>query len=146
MCTLKYILDAVRNDELFGLVKCDIHVPELLIEKFSEFPPIFKNTEIGMDDIGEHMQAYCRGIGRKNCVKRSLVSSMKGNGILLLTPLLKKYLEMGLVVTDVSTVIEYNGKDVFSWFMDKVCNDRRRADMDPAFKIQGETSKTKGKC
>ena len=29
--------------------------------------------------------------------------------------------------------------------MDKVCDDRRRADMDPSMKIRGETSKTSGK-
>ena len=51
---------------------------------------------------------------------------------------------MGLEVTDISTVIEYQGKAVFSWFMDKVCDDRRRADLDPAYKVIGETSKLKG--
>ena len=144
ICTMENILDAVRNDDLFGFVQCDIHVPEHLIEKFSEFPPIFKNSEIKMQDIGEHMQAYARSIGRKSCVKRSLISSMKGENVLLVTPLLKKYLEMGLVVTNIETVIEYNGKSVFTWFMDEVANDRRRADMDPAFTVKGECSKLKG--
>ena len=69
---------------------------------------------------------------------------ISGDGMLLLTPLLKKYLEMGLVVTDIECVIEYNGKSVFKWFMDKVCDDRRRADIDPDFKVIGETSKLKG--
>ena len=42
-----------------GFVKVDIRVPDDLIPTFSEFPPIFKNTEITMNDIGEHMQEYC---------------------------------------------------------------------------------------
>ena len=32
--------------ESFGFVKCDIHVPEELIGKFSQFPPMFKNADI----------------------------------------------------------------------------------------------------
>ena len=79
-----------------------------------------------MTDIGEHMRVYCRAIGRKTGIKRSLISSMHAEDILLSTPLLKKYLEMGLVVTNIETVIEYNGKRVFKWFMDEVCNDPRR--------------------
>ena len=138
------ILQAIKDDKLFGFIKCTIHVPEHLISKFSEFPPIFKNTEISMADIGEHMQGYCRGIERRHCVKKSLISSMKSDDILLLTPLLKQYLKMGLVVTDISLVVEYNGKQVFEWFMEEVCDDRRRADMDPAYAVHGETSKTMG--
>ena len=142
--TKEEILSAVREDQLFGFVKCSLHVPEAQREHFAEFPPIFKNTSISLEDVGPHMRAYCETIGRKTGVKRSLISSMHAENIFLLTPLLKKYLEMGLEVTDISTVIEYQGKAVFSWFMDKVCNDRRRADLDPTYKSIGETSKLKG--
>ena len=93
-CSAEDIIYAVKGGELFGFIQCSIHVPQHLIETISEFPPIFKNTEIGMADIGEHMLAYCRSIGRKLCVKRSLISSMREGNILLLSPLLKKYLEM----------------------------------------------------
>ena len=53
--TKESILDDVRNEKVFGFVKVDIRVPDDLISTFSEFPPIFKNTEITMNDIGEHM-------------------------------------------------------------------------------------------
>ena len=45
-CTFKDILTGIMNDELFVIVKYSAHVPEHLIDKFSEFPPIFKNCEI----------------------------------------------------------------------------------------------------
>ena len=49
VCTVKDIIeDAIVSEESFGIVKCDIHVPKHLISHFSEFPPIFKNTEITM--------------------------------------------------------------------------------------------------
>ena len=51
---------------------------------------------------------------------------------------------MGLVVTDIEWVMEYNPKQCFKWFEDEVVHDRRMADMRPEYKIRGETSKTKG--
>ena len=107
----------------------DIHVPDELIPRFSEFPPIFKNAEITIADIGDHMQAYCRSITRRKGVARSLIISMHAEGILLLTPLLKWYLRMGLVVTRVKRLISYQGKPVFRSFVEEGCNDRRRADL-----------------
>ena len=142
-CRMENIINAVKCEEPFGFIQCHIHLPLHFIEKCSEFPPIFKNTEISMADIGEYMQAHCRNIARKSCVKRSLISSMSGENILLLIPLLKKYLEMSLVMTNIEFVIEYNGKCVFEWFINEVVNDRRMSD--PEYTVRGETSKTKGK-
>ena len=53
-----------RYLHLFSLVKCfgavdvDIHVPENLYSKFAEMTPIFCNTEVSYETIGEHMQEY----------------------------------------------------------------------------------------
>ena len=53
--TMKDIIEDIINDRLFGFVKVDIHVPDELKSHFNEFPPIFKNAEITIADIGEHM-------------------------------------------------------------------------------------------
>ena len=139
------ILNDIKNDKVFGFMKVDIHVKEEDVSKFSEFPPIFKNTEIKMTDIGEHMQEYSRSITRKTGVKRSLISSMKGKEIIILTPLLKWYLENGLVVTRLHYFISYNGKECFNWFVEEVTNDRRAADLGGADLImKGEMMKLMG--
>ena len=39
----KQLLDDNRRDNIFKFVKCDIRVPDHLIEQFSEYPPNFKN-------------------------------------------------------------------------------------------------------
>ena len=145
--TIEDIIDDVENDRVFGFVEVDIHVPDELKPRFSEFPPLFKNTEITIADIGEHMQAYCRSITRRKGVARSLISSMHAEGILLLTPLLKWYLRMGLVVTRVKRVIGYQGKPVFHSFVKEGCDDRRRADLGGSeLKMKGEAAKTKLNC
>ena len=89
--------EAIMSGESFSFVKCDIHVPKHLIDYFSEFLPIFKNTEIRMDDIGEHMQAYF--IQREKCVDKVLISSMKGKGMVLLAPQFQMYIDISLVCT-----------------------------------------------
>ncbi len=145
--TQEKILSDIMDDRIFGLVTVDIHVPEDAIPRFSEFPPIFKNTEIGLDDIGENMQEFCRSVGRKNGVKRSLISSMWAKNHTILTPLLQKYVDLGLVVTNIERVIEYQGKEVFRWFVDEVSDDRRRADLGGSdFEMRGAASKLKGNC
>ena len=143
-CTMVDIQKGIMEKEIFGFIKCDIHVPDHLIPKFSEFPPIFKNIEIPISAIGEHMQEYCRSITRKTGIKRSLISSMFGKGIVIMSPLFEKYIQMGLICTNIDWFLEYQPKNVFKWFVDSVANTRRKADLDPTFKIRGETAKTKG--
>ena len=132
------------DDEIYGIVKCDLHVPEHLKSYFAEFPPLFKNTEIKFDDIGAHMKEYAASIGRTKGVKRSLISSMFGTDMIMVTTLFKEYIKWGLICTNIEWVLEYHKEPVFSWFVDKVANDRRRADLDPSMAIIGEMSKTSG--
>ena len=77
---MENIIDDIMTDKLFGFVKIDYHDHPDDYEKFSEFPPIFKNCVITLADIGEHMQAYCRSITRKVGVKRSLKGSIHAKG------------------------------------------------------------------
>lgn len=53
------LLSLIVQNKLFGLIKCDIGVPRWdseLIAYFEQFPPICKNAEISLNDIGEHMK------------------------------------------------------------------------------------------
>ena len=58
--TEKEIIDAVKSNELFGLVECDISVPPHLKAHFAEMTPIFKNIKISLDDVGETMRQFVR--------------------------------------------------------------------------------------
>ena len=132
------IINGVDSGEIFGFIKLSIHVPESDIPKYSEFPPIFKNSPIEIEDMGETMQKFCEETGRKTGVKRSLISSMKGENIVISTPLLKKYLDMKLVVDDVEWVLDYRPQECFKWFMDDVIHARRKPDLHPDYAIIGD--------
>ena len=142
--TLQSILSAVKNETLFGCVECDIHVPNNLRERFSEMCPIFKNTNISRDDIGDFMRTYAEENDVMKQPRRSLIGSMFGEKILLATPLLKWYLEHGLEVTRVYQVIEYTPNPCFKPFGDAVSDARRAGDADPSKVIIADTSKLTG--
>ena len=56
--TEKQVLQCVKEGTLFGMVECDIHVPEHLRGYFAEMPPIFKNTEVRLEDVSAGMREY----------------------------------------------------------------------------------------
>ena len=118
-------MSEVRHERLFGCVEVDIRVPDHLKEKFSEMFPIFKNTEISRDDIGDFMKAYAEEHSIMAQPRRSLIGSMKGEKILLATPILKWYLEHGLEVTKVHQVIDFTHDPCFKPFGDAVSDARR---------------------
>ena len=64
-------LEQIISGKLFGYVQCDIEVPEELKKKFANFPPIFKNTNVGRHDIGSLMQDYAEKkefyVNHENC-------------------------------------------------------------------------------
>ena len=94
------ILTAVLNNQLFGAPEVDIKVPDNLKPTFAEMSPIFKNVNISRDDIGDHMRQYAVNHDIMSQPRKSLIGSMFGFKIMIITPLLKFYLTKGLVVTN----------------------------------------------
>ena len=62
---LKDICDKVMKDKLFGFLQVDIQVPVELLEKFSEFSPLFVIDSIPKEQIPEHMKDYQEKTGEK---------------------------------------------------------------------------------
>ena len=92
------------------------------------------------------MKAYAEDRGIMAQPRRSLIGSMKGDKILLATPLLKRYLEHGLVVTKVHQVIEFTPEPCFKSFGDAVSVARRAGDADPNKAIIVDTMKLVSFC
>jgi G:T-mismatch repair DNA endonuclease (very short patch repair protein) len=141
------ILNLVKQGAFFGLVECDVEVPwwdQGLIDYFEEFPPICKNVSIGIDDVGNHMREYAELNGMLKQPRRNLINSFWARKMLITTPLLKWYMENGLVVPRVYQAIEMKPKRCFASIRDEIADHRRRADGDPAYKPTGESWKTLG--
>ena len=95
------MLRLINSDKFFGLVECTIRVPEHLRQKFIEMTPIFKNIEVGREDISANMQRLAEERGYLPKPRRCLIGSYFGEKVLLATPLLKWYLKQGLEVTEI---------------------------------------------
>ncbi|PIK55307.1 hypothetical protein BSL78_07779 [Apostichopus japonicus] len=69
---------------------------------------------------------------------------MFGRKILIATPLLKWYIEHGLIVTRIYQIAQFIPKAVFCQFGDEVSEARREGDKDPAKSILADTMKLIG--
>ena len=138
------VLAHIKNGDIFGAVEVDIRVPDDLKSRFEEMPPVFKNTTISQDDIGDYMRDYLTHDGKTFKDTRYLIGSMFGDKILLITPLLQWYLEHGLIVTKVHQVIEFGPRQCFGEFVTNISDDRRAGDRDPNMRPIAEVSKLQG--
>ena len=86
-----------NSGSLFGYVQCDNEVPENLREAFAVFPPIFKNNQVGRDDIGPMMKEDAEKERILTQPRRMLISSYFLENGTIITPLLLFHLELGLV-------------------------------------------------
>ena len=144
MMTEQQILAAVIDGTLFGMVECDIHVPEHLQDHFAEMQPVFKNVTVTRDDIGPFMRQYAEENDIMSAPRRMLVGSFHGIKLLLATPLLRWYLAHGLVVDRVYQVVEYEPNPCFQRFGESVSAARRAGDSDPEKAIIADTMKLLG--
>ena len=142
--TQQQIITAVVDGTLFGMVECDVRVPEHLQDHFAEMQPVFKNVTVTRDDIGPFMRQYAEENDIMSAPRRMLVGSFHGIKLLLATPLLRWYLAHGLVVDHVYQVIEYEAKPCFQQFGDSVSAARRIGDVDPDKSIIADTMKLLG--
>ena len=111
----------IVDGNLFGIVECDISVPDHLRTYFTEMQPIFENANISRDDIGEFMYSYAIKHDILKQPRRSLIGSYYGEKIVLATPLLKWYLKHGLVASHVYQIIEYEASPCFaSYYGEKI--------------------------
>ena len=138
------ILKDVEKGLLFGMVEVDIEVPKHLYKKFEEMSPLFCTCLIPFDVMGKYTQKQAEQLNLSKEPRKLLVGGMKAKRLLLLSPLLKWYLEHGLKVTRVYQVVEYSPTSCFKTFHDKVSESRRAGDQDPDQSILADTIKLIG--
>ena len=138
------LLSAVKNDELYGFLEVDIHVPDHLVEVFKEMPPLFCNSEVDFDDMGNFMQNYLRVNQLSTKPRHLLISGMKAEKILLSSPYLKWLLDHGLQVTHIYQVVEYTPLRCFEEFVNRVSDARRQGDLHADQAIIADTMKLIG--
>jgi len=123
------LLQHIESEKVFGFVQCDVRVPEHLKAQFADLPPIFKNTDISINDVGETMQQYAQQSGDLTIPRRSLISSYHATQQLFSTNLLQWYIKHGLEVSNITLFVQFRGDRVLSHLPDVVAGARLDADL-----------------
>ena len=90
------------------------------------------------------MQEYAKQHNIKDVPRRLLIGSYFGKKIGLAMPLLKWYLEHGLVITHIYTVVEYAPNAALKDFTVQVAEARLHGDRDPRYALTAEMCKLEG--
>ena len=115
------LCNQVRKGELYRLWQVDIHIPDELTDKFSEFCPLFVADAVPKELIPRDVKEYQERTGQKmiHGIKK-LLGVMCVEEILLYSPLLKWYLRHGLKVSAIHTYLTCNPGKPFEWFCEEV--------------------------
>ena len=130
--------------EWFGFAEVDIEVPRELWPEFEEFPPIFINRSVPDSAVPQYMHDYLKNSGRKRFSEQpKLLGVMSAKKVLLYTPLLQWYPTNGKL-TAVHRTIDYEPREIFTWFVKEVADNRRKGDADKDKALLAEVFKLLG--
>ena len=135
------LMQEIESGKLFGYVQCNLKVPEYLKTYFANFSPIFKNTVVNRNDIGDLMKEYAEKEGLMSQPRRMLISSFHLNNGTIITPLLLFYLHLGFECTKIHQFLQYTPKNCFNSFVQSAVNARRQGDENPKSSVVAETMK-----
>ena len=127
--------------QLFGYVQSDFEVPEHLRCYFSNFPPIFKNTVVSWEDIGNLMREYAEKENIMAQPRRMLISSFFFTNGSIITPMLLFYLKLGLVCKKIHRFVQYTPRKCCNNFVQSALDASRQGDENPISSVVAETMK-----
>ena len=126
-------MKAIENDEVFGFVRCDVQSPDAMIQKHLKtgflFPPVITKQLIGDDMLSPFMQEINESKPLKNN-EPSPIQTYHGSSVFLFTPLVKLYLEMGMKISNITEVVQYQPGKCFLPFANRVVKLRSEATRD----------------
>ena len=137
------LLEDIKSGSLFGYVHYDFEVTENLREAFINFPPIFKNINVGRD-----VQLWKNMPKKKEFLTQptgKLISSIKfffggGDGTIIIA-LLLFYLVLGLVCKKIYCLVKYTPIKCFNNFVQSAVKTRREGDQNSISSAVAETMK-----
>ena len=126
---------------LFGYIQCENHVLENQRIQFSNFSPIFKNTNVSRQVIGPLIQEYTETEGLMSQQGRTLISRFEIENGTIITQSLLFHLEPGFVCTKIYRFVEYTSVKCFKAFVQSVVDARQQRRENPIFSVVAEKVK-----
>ena len=127
------MLQAIKDDEIFGFIQCDVSSPDAMIQKHLRngflFPPVITKQLLG-DDM---LSPFMKQLNDSNPMKlkdASPIQTYNGSSVFLFTPLVKLYMDMGMSISNVTEVVQYQPGKSFLPFANRVVQLRSEATRD----------------
>ena len=114
------ILQAVRNGKFFGLLEVDIYTPNHIKKEFNKinFATIFDKIVPAREMLSENIQQICDNYERKFPLNPQLTLVYEASNYLVTSEMLRYYMAIGLVVTNVHCCVEYQKSKPLRKFID----------------------------
>ena len=135
------LMQGIIDGRLFGYVQCDIEMPEHLLDYFSNFPIIFKNTAVSQDDIGNLMKQHTERDNIMVQPRRMLISRFILTNGTIITPLFLFHLQFGLFRKKIHRFVQYTPRKCFDNFVQSAVDARRKRGENPYSIFVAETMK-----
>ena len=126
-------MKAVENGDVFGFIRCDVNSPDEMIAKHLRngflFPPVITKQVIEDDMLSPYMQEQN---SRKPLKTKDAtpIQTYHGKDLFLFTPLVQLYIKLGLKISNVTQVVQYQPGKCFLPFANRVVQLRSEATRD----------------
>ena len=143
-------MKAIRDEEVFGFIRCDVTSPDAMIQKHLKngflFPPVITKQVISDDMLSPFMKQLHDKTPKKS--DASPVQTYHGSNVFLFTPLVKLYMDLGMKISNVTEVVQYFPGKSFLPFADRVVQLRSEAtrDGDDAKQLTAKLFGNSGEC
>ena len=123
------IFNDIDEGNFYGLIKCDLHSPPSLIEKFKSvnFAPVIQHIEIEESMVNENLLETMKERGIKFPLPRQLTVTFHGKGMFITTTLLKFYKKIGMEISNITQAIQYPKAKPLEKFVKTVTENRINA-------------------
>ena len=116
------VIAAIKADEVFGFVVADVITDDDVIQKWEQdgflFPPCIQRKQLEMKHLSPFMAK--RYAEDNRTPKSTVIQSYNAQGVLLMTELVKLYLERGIKVKNIQKVMQYQPGRALAPFVEKV--------------------------
>eukprot|EP00794_Sanderia_malayensis_P016523 gene16523-biopygen12200 len=142
--TQETLIDALLQRKVFGLITCDVHVPEECREYFREFAPIIKHAYVNYANVGEFTQTVAdeNGITIKN--RKCVIDSYISRRITITDEYFVWLLEHDVECTRVYDFIRYDKQPIFAEFGRDITRLRVQGNRDKSSEMKTNTAKLVG--
>ena len=138
------ILDGIKSATLYGFIVADITTPVEVYEKIKwiNFPPIFQRAFVTEDMLSPYMKTRVEHEGTK-LPRETVIQTYNAKQQLLYTDLVRFYIDLGLVISNITMFVQFTPSKPLKPFVDRVTEGRMNATRDGndnlglAFKITG---------